>query len=224
MICSNIVPSDPTQRQFGDNDTHDDSSGSSGSITLSQNTEDRHTMISEITETALVPLSQITEMTEVDNIDPHTPLEANQTCPNTPTRRQQSSSAWNHVKRLRNHPKNEDGFTHVCCFPLEKDMNGNVKKSCNTYLISKRDRKRKEHPWHTTVAARHLRMHSESRFMHEKEIRKVAKILSIQDQLHDYGMANAKARLAIQSKQNHVTLDSGKNVIPYSNDFSEHLN
>ena len=60
--------------------------------------------------------------------------------------------------------------------------------------------------------------------MHERENRKVAKILSIQDQLHDYGMASAKARLAIKSKQNHVTLDSGKTVIPYSNDFSGHSN
>ena len=49
--------------------------------------------------------------------------------------------------------------------------------------------------------------------MHEKENRKVAKILSIQDQLHDYGMASAKARLAIKSRQNHIMLDSGK--LPY---------
>ena len=59
MMCSNIVLSDPTQNQSGDNDAHDDSSGSSDSITLSQNTEETHTMVSEITETALVPLSQI---------------------------------------------------------------------------------------------------------------------------------------------------------------------
>ena len=63
MMCSNIVPSDPTQNQSGDNDAHDDSSGSSDSITLSQNTEETHTMVSKITETALVPLSQITEIT-----------------------------------------------------------------------------------------------------------------------------------------------------------------
>ena len=55
--------------------------------------------------------------------------------------------------------------------------------------------------------------------MHEKENRKVAKMLSIQDQLRDYGMASAKARLVMQSKQNQVTLDSGKNAMPYSNDF-----
>ena len=61
-------------------------------------------------------------------------------------------------------------------------------------------------------------------FMHEKENRKVAKILSIQDQLHDYGMASAKARLAIKSRQNHIMLDSGKTAIPYSNDFSGHSN
>ena len=56
--------------------------------------------------------------------------------------------------------------------------------------------------------------------MHEKENRKVAKILSIQDQLHDYGMASAKARLAIKSRQSHIMSDSGKTTIPYSNDFS----
>ena len=55
--------------------------------------------------------------------------------------------------------------------------------------------------------------------MHEKESRKVTKILSIQDQLHDYGMASAKARLAIKSRQNHIMLDSGKTAIPYSNNF-----
>ena len=146
MLCSNLETSNLTQNQSSDHDTHCDSSEASDSITLSQNTEETHTMVSEITETALVPLSQITEMTEDDNIDPHIPLEQNQACPNTPTRRQQSSSAWNHVKRLRNHPKNQDGFTHVCCFPLEKYMNGNVKKTCNTYLKSHRDRMRKEHP------------------------------------------------------------------------------
>ena len=89
-------------------------------------------------------------------------------------------------------------------------MNCNVKKTCNTYLTSHRDRKRKEIPCHTTVVVRHLRLYSESRFMHEKENRKVAKILSIQDQLHDYGMASAKARLVIKSRQNHIMLDSGK--------------
>ena len=72
MMSSNIVPSDPTQRQFFDNYTHDDNSGSSDSVTLSQNGEDRHAMTSRITETALVPLSQITK---VDNVDPRAPLE-----------------------------------------------------------------------------------------------------------------------------------------------------
>ena len=71
-MCSNIAPCNPTQRQVGDNDTHDDSSGSSDSVALSQHAEDRHSMMSGITETALFPLSQITEITEVDNIGPHT--------------------------------------------------------------------------------------------------------------------------------------------------------
>ena len=66
--------------------THDDSSGNSYSISLSHNTAETHSMVSEITETALSPLSQITEMTEVDKIDPNVPLEPNHTCPNTPTR------------------------------------------------------------------------------------------------------------------------------------------
>ena len=87
MLCSNLETSNLTQNQSSDHDTHCDSSGASDSITLSQNTEETHTMVSEITETALVPLSQITEMTEVDNIDSHIPLEPNQTCPNTLTRR-----------------------------------------------------------------------------------------------------------------------------------------
>ena len=60
--------------------------------------------------------------------------------------------------------------------------------------------------------------------MYEKENRKVAKIPSIQDQSHDCVMASAKERLATNSKQNHVTLDSSKNVMPYYNDFSRHLN
>ena len=79
MLCSHVETSDLTQNQSSDHDTHCDSSGASDSITLSQNTEETHTMVSKVTETALVPLSQITEITEVDNIDQHIPLEPNQT-------------------------------------------------------------------------------------------------------------------------------------------------
>ena len=69
MLYSNVETSDLTQNQSSDYDTHYDSSGASDSITLSQNTEETHTMVSEITETALVPLFQTTEMAKVDNID-----------------------------------------------------------------------------------------------------------------------------------------------------------
>ena len=74
MMCSNIRPSDPTQNQSGDKDTYDDSSRLSGIIILSQNTAEMHAMISEISETTLVPLSQITKMIEVDNVNPDVPM------------------------------------------------------------------------------------------------------------------------------------------------------
>ena len=94
MLCSNISSVEPVQNRFGNNDTdHNCSSvGSSDNITLSQNTEDTYTILSEVTETALVPLPQITEMTEIDSTDPHIPLEPSQTGSNTPTRLPQTSS------------------------------------------------------------------------------------------------------------------------------------
>ena len=114
MLCSNISSVEPVQNRFGNNDTYHNCSsvGSSDNITLSQNTEDTYTILSEVTETALVPLSQITEMTEIDSIDSHIPLEHNQTGSNTITRWPQSSSAWNHVKGLRNH-SNKDGNYNI---------------------------------------------------------------------------------------------------------------
>ena len=57
-------------------------------------------------------------MTEIDSIDPNIPLEPSQTGSNTPTRRPQSSSAWIHVKRLRNHSKTEEGSCLL--FPIGK--------------------------------------------------------------------------------------------------------
>ena len=62
MLCSNISSVEPGQNGFGNNGTdHNCSSiGSSDNSTLSKNTEDAHTIISGVTETALVALSQIT--------------------------------------------------------------------------------------------------------------------------------------------------------------------